>query len=84
LIEAMGRGNLVLYFDTPENREVCGDAGLSYRDDAGLTARIKETLDMTEPEREALREKAARRARERYDWEAVATQYEKLLASLAT
>jgi glycosyltransferase involved in cell wall biosynthesis len=84
LIEAMGRGNLVLYFETPENREVCGDAGLSYRDDAGLTARIKETLDMTEPEREALRERAARRARERYDWEAVATQYEKLLASLAT
>ncbi|HYA18401.1 MAG TPA: DUF1972 domain-containing protein, partial [Bryobacteraceae bacterium] len=30
LIEAMGRGALVLYLDTTENAEVCGDAGLPY------------------------------------------------------
>ena len=36
LIEAMGRGNLVLYLDTPENTEVCGDAGLPWHDEAGL------------------------------------------------
>ncbi len=40
LIEAMGRGNLVLYLENPENTEVCGDAGLPYQDEAGLTARI--------------------------------------------
>jgi glycosyltransferase involved in cell wall biosynthesis len=84
LIEAMGRGNLVLYLDTPENAEVCGDTGLPFRDDAGLTARIIETLDMSEPDRERFRARAAERARERYDWEAVTTRYENLLRDLGT
>jgi len=84
LIEAMGRGNLVLYFETPENAEACGDTGLPYRDDAGLTARIREALDMSEPDRERFRLGAARRARERYDWDAVTTQYESLLLHLGT
>jgi glycosyltransferase involved in cell wall biosynthesis len=83
LIEAMGRGNLVLYFETPENREVCDDAGLAYRDHAGLISRINEVLAMPEADRDALRAKAAARARERYDWEAVTTQYESLLMQLA-
>jgi glycosyltransferase involved in cell wall biosynthesis len=83
LIEAMGRGNLVLYLETPENEEVCGDAGLGYRDEAGLAARIEEVLEMSESNRGRLRGKAAQRARERYDWEAVTTQYENLLADLA-
>jgi glycosyltransferase involved in cell wall biosynthesis len=83
LIEAMGRGNVVVYFETPENEEVCGDTGLGYRDETGLTARIKEVLEMSERDREQLRKKAAHRARERYDWEAVTTQYENLLVDLA-
>jgi glycosyltransferase involved in cell wall biosynthesis len=82
LIEAMGRGNLVLYFDTPENREVCGDTGLPYSDQAGLSVRIREVLQMTEFERGIYREKAAARARERYDWDAVTIQYETLLQGL--
>jgi glycosyltransferase involved in cell wall biosynthesis len=84
LIEAMGRGNLVLYLETPENSEVCGDAGLSYQDEAGLTARIMEALAMSEPDRDRLRAKAAQRARERYDWNAVTAQYESLLLHLRT
>lgn len=84
LIEAMGRGNLVLYLDTAENREVCGDAGLAYSDEAGLRARILDAIGMSEPARETLRAKAAARARERYDWDAVTTQYESLLTDLAT
>lgn len=84
LIEAMGRGNMVLYFDTAENREVCGDAGLPYRDEAGLLARIEEALAMTEEQREVLRSRAAQRARQRYDWEIVTTQYEELLTHLGT
>jgi glycosyltransferase involved in cell wall biosynthesis len=84
LIEAMGRGNLVLYFETPENTEVCGDTGLPWRDDAGLTARIREALDMSEPDRERFRARAAARARERYDWDAVTTKYENLLVDLGT
>ena len=33
LIEAMGRGALVLYRDTPENAEVAGDAGIPFEPD---------------------------------------------------
>lgn len=82
LIEAMGRGCLVLYLDTVENREVCGDAGLPYADEAGLVARMREALGMTEAERAVYQARAVRRVRERYDWDAVTSQYEQLLRGL--
>jgi glycosyltransferase involved in cell wall biosynthesis len=82
LIEAMGRGALVIYRSTPENAEVCGDAGLPYEDDAGLVARMREVLGMSEVERFHYRRKAEQRVKERYDWEVVTTQYEKLFIGL--
>ncbi len=82
LIEAMGRGDLVLYYETTENSEVCGDAGLPYADEQGLVARIREVLAMSEAEREVYRERARERVRQRYDWESVTTKYEDLLAGL--
>ena len=82
LIEAMGRGALVLYLDTPENREVCGDAGLPYANKAGLTARMTEALGMSDAERAVYKERALQRVLERYDWDAVTAQYEKLLTGL--
>jgi len=82
LIEAMGRGALVLYLDTVENREVCADAGLPYTDQAGLTARMREALAMSEAERERYRALALERVRQRYNWDAVTTQYENLLLGL--
>jgi glycosyltransferase involved in cell wall biosynthesis len=82
LIEAMGRGCLVLYRDNEENREVCGDAGLPYVDQAGLTARMRESIAMGELERERYRVRAAERVLERYSWNAVTTQYEILFGSL--
>ena len=82
LIEAMGKGCLVLYLDTVENREVCGDAGLAYADTEGLTARMVEALRMTEQERGVYRARALQRVRERYDWEAVTSQYVELLEGL--
>ncbi|MDP9170736.1 MAG: glycosyl transferase family 1, partial [Acidobacteriota bacterium] len=82
LIEAMGRRALILYLNTVENREVCGDAGLPYEDEAGLVARMREAIAMTEPEREHYRARAEARVRERYDWNAVTTQYEELLSGL--
>lgn len=82
LIEAMGRGCLVLYLDTVENREVCGDAGLPYLDQAGLAARMREALAMSEAERDIYRARAVQRVKERYDWDAVTSQYEQLLAGL--
>lgn len=82
LIEAMGRGALVLYLDNPENREVCGDAGLAYKDETELVARMREVLSMSEIQRERLRTNAMQRIRDRYDWDVVTTQYEKLLTGL--
>jgi glycosyltransferase involved in cell wall biosynthesis len=82
LIEAMGRGCLVIYRDTPENREVCAETGLSFRDQAGLTACMREAIAMGEIERERYRTLAVARVQERYDWDIVTTQYENLLGSI--
>ena len=81
LIEAMGRGALVLYRDTPENAEVAGGAGIPF-DSAGLSRAIARTLNMAESEREALRAAAMERARERYSWDAVTGEYEALFTRL--
>ena len=83
LIEAMGRGALVIYRDVPENVEVCGDAGLSFSDEATLVAAIRTTLAMTEAERKEYRRRARARVLERYCWDAVTTQYEQLFARIA-
>lgn len=82
LIEQMGRGALILYRNTPENDEVCGDAGLPFEDEDGLLEAMRSVLKMSEGERCALRERARTRVRERYDWEVVTTQYEQLFESL--
>jgi glycosyltransferase involved in cell wall biosynthesis len=82
LIEAMGRGALVLYRNTPENREVAGGVGIPFEPD-DLTAKIEQALAMAEEERAALREKAMARVRERYSWDAVTDAYERLLRQIA-
>jgi glycosyltransferase involved in cell wall biosynthesis len=81
LIEAMGRGALVLYLDTPENSEVASGVGLPFRHD-NLAEVIRDVLGMPEEEREALRQRAVERIRERYDWNSVTTDYESLLLGL--
>jgi glycosyltransferase involved in cell wall biosynthesis len=81
LIEAMGRGALVLYRNTPENAEVAGDAGIAF-EPAELRVKIASLLNMSEAEREQFRERAAARVRERYSWEAVTDEYERLLRGL--
>ena len=82
LIEAMGRGALVLYRDTPENAEVAGDAGIPFGPDT-LAARLREVLAMSDAERAEYGRRAAARVAERYSWDAVTAAYEKLLARLA-
>ena len=42
LIEAMGAGNLVLAFRTPENVEVTGGTGLLFDDEAGLACHLQD------------------------------------------
>jgi glycosyltransferase involved in cell wall biosynthesis len=75
LIEAMGRGALVLYLENPENSEVAGGAGLPFRQD-NLTEVMRQALAMPAAERRQWQEKAVARVRERYSWEAVTTEYE--------
>ncbi len=81
LIEAMGRGALVLYLNTKENAEVAAGAGIPFEDD--LTAKMEMVLAMSESEREEYRCEAVQRVRERYSWEAVTDAYESLLEKLA-
>ena len=72
LIEAMGRGALVLYRNTPENAEVAGDAGIPFEDD--LARKIECALAMPEADRDALRRRAMEIVRERYSWDAVTSR----------
>jgi glycosyltransferase involved in cell wall biosynthesis len=82
LIEAMGRGALVLYRNTPENTEVAADAGIPF-EPAELTAKLRGLLEMSEEERDAYRRRALERVRERYSWDAVTDSYERLLTKLS-
>ena len=82
LIEAMGRGALTLYLDTPENAEVAGGAGLPFTHE-DLSRVIEHVLTYSEEERQAWRTRAMERVRSRYSWDAVTDAYEKLLKGLA-
>jgi glycosyltransferase involved in cell wall biosynthesis len=84
MIEAMASGGCVLAHDTPENREVGGDAVGYFR------LRPSETLSGTLSEylaspamREQLRIAARARAGEMYGWTAVTDAYERLFAAIA-
>ena len=79
LIEAMGAGNLCLVLDTPENREVVGEAGVFFADEAQLVERLRWAAGLTPAERDAWRELARRHAAERYSWDAVSRAYLGLL-----
>jgi glycosyltransferase involved in cell wall biosynthesis len=82
LIEAMGRGALTLYLNTPENAEVAGGAGIPFTHETLLEV-IKSTSTMGAEEREEWQSKAMQRVQERYSWDAVTDSYEKLLMGLA-
>jgi glycosyltransferase involved in cell wall biosynthesis len=84
MIEAMASGGCVLAHDTPENREVGGDAAGYFR------LRPTETLSGTLLEslaspamRERMRLAARARAGEKYGWTAVTNAYERLFEAIA-
>ncbi len=81
LIEAMGRGAVVLYLNTTENAEVAGGAGIAFECD-NLPAKLEEVLRMPEADRRRLGELARARVAERYSWDSVTDQYERLLLAL--
>ncbi len=82
LIEAMGRGALTLYLDTPENAEVAGGAGIPFTLES-LSEALRRILQMPEAEREIWRQRAIERVRSRYSWDTVTDSYESLLKRLA-
>jgi glycosyltransferase involved in cell wall biosynthesis len=81
LIEAMGRGALVLYRDTPENAEVAAGAGIPFGDH-DLAEKIEHALAMPDDERNGLRQRAIERVRDRYSWDAVTADYERIFRQL--
>jgi glycosyltransferase involved in cell wall biosynthesis len=81
LIEAMGRGALVLYLNTPENAEVAEGVGIPF--EAGeLGEKLELVLKMPEAERAERGRCAMERVSERYSWDAVTDRYESLLLKL--
>jgi glycosyltransferase involved in cell wall biosynthesis len=79
LVEAMGFGNAIAANDVPEHREVLGDAGLYYAGETALTDALQRLLD--DPAlASTMRARAADRARELYDWDSIAADYERWLA----
>jgi glycosyltransferase involved in cell wall biosynthesis len=83
LIEAMGRGALVLYLQTPESTEVAGDAGVAFEED-DLVEKLQWAVRVPESERAAWGQRASERIEELYSWNAVTDQYENLLRGLGS
>lgn len=84
MIEAMASGGCVLAHDTPENREV-GGASVGYfdlRPSENLSGMIREWLSKPLI-REDFRERARKRAEQRYSWERVTDAYERLFETVA-
>jgi glycosyltransferase involved in cell wall biosynthesis len=81
LIEAMGRGALTLYLDTPENAEVAGGAGIPF-EQHNLADVLRRVVEMPEADRDQWRSRAMDRVRAHYSWDAVTDAYEKLLTRL--
>ena len=84
LVEAMGAGNLILAYRTPENEEVLAGTGILFSS-AGDLARelVRVTADPTGAAYNELRSAARSRAETEYSWEAITRQYEDLFQSLA-
>ncbi|MGH9820124.1 MAG: glycosyltransferase, partial [Pyrinomonadaceae bacterium] len=81
LIEAMGYGNCVLAYDTPENSEVVGDAAILFNDEADLAAKLQQAVD----DKNALveyRSKAQAHVEREYSWENITDKYEELFRKM--
>ncbi len=84
MIEAMGSGGCVVALDTPENREVGGDAVRYFRLHPAQTLSGLLGEFLASPALcQAMRGAARARAEAMYSWERVTDAYERLLAKLA-
>lgn len=85
LVEAMGAGQVVLYLQNRENREVVGDAGLGFSFVGSPSLEEQLARFLANPEAfQFLREKARARVAFHYRWDHVASAYEKLLEGMCS
>jgi len=84
LVEAMGYGNAVVVNDTPENREVAGEAAMFFRiaDSASLVAALTQAVEGAR-DLQPLRLRSRQRAQQEYSWDRVTDLYEALLTRIA-
>ena len=82
MIEAMASGGCVLAHDTPENREVGGDAVGYFRLRPDTLSGILCEWLANAGLREAMRERARQRAAAEYGWEAVTDRYQQLFEKI--
>src|ERR1700761_7903168 len=80
LIEAMGRGSLVLYLQTPESDEVTAGTGVPFTDD--LPGKLQWAVNLSQEERAGWSSRAMERVQSHYSWTAVTDQYEELFRKL--
>jgi len=84
LVEAMGYGNCLVVNDTPENREVAGEAALYFR--AAEPETLTAALETVRRDPQSALERgraAARRAEARFSWESVSREYAELFEDLS-
>jgi len=82
LIEAMGYGNCVLTYETPENAEVVDAAAILYSDTADLTTslqRVADDLGLVDE----YRAKAQEHVQLHYSWESITDKYEELFKKMS-
>jgi glycosyltransferase involved in cell wall biosynthesis len=85
LVEAMGRGAVIVANDVPEHREVLADAGAYYRrNDPDSLGEMLRTLVVDADERRRLGMLAAARAEAEFSWDHVTDEYERLFQSLTS
>jgi glycosyltransferase involved in cell wall biosynthesis len=82
LVEAMGRGAMVLYLNTAEGAEVAGDAGIPFEND--LEQKLQWAVDVSPEDRAVWGCRAMRRIEKLYSWSAVTDAYERLFERLAS
>ena len=80
-IEAMGRGAMVLYYDTPENSEVAGDAAVAF-DEESLEEKLEWAIELPQEARREWGQRAMERVEKLYSWNAVTDAYERLFEEM--
>jgi glycosyltransferase involved in cell wall biosynthesis len=83
LLQAMGAGCFIVARDVAFNREVCGETAVYFPKDAD---RLRDLLQWTighSAELECMKEKSRQIIKDRYDWDTVTTDYERVFETIS-